>query len=324
MTTDTPREPEGWGDSVPNPETENGTTIVASEVAVVGPGDLDVMRATEMAMLDVQVTTARAFPRSVVEFRNELTELATLSREVADDCTFALPRGGKKIIGPSVRFAELVLYAYKNIVCESRLIDEGARHVVCEATARDLERNTAQRAQVTRGIVGKNGRRYADHVIETTIAAGIAIARRNAIFNIVPRALWAPIWEAAKRVASGAAGSQPFGELVDSAFAALETQGAVEARIFAYLGVKGRADVNSDDLVALRLKWKAIEAREVAVSDAFPEPRGANSEAAKASATAAAAALGGVSSPEPRVGSDPAKHDEPPGDWKLAGGGDTD
>ncbi len=335
-----PQEPAGWMD-VPQPEVAAGNgTVVEAEVlpATTDPGDVQLYRASEAAALDVQVATARAYPRSIVKFEKGLEAMALRTRAIADDCTYAVPKGGQKIIGPSVRLAEMIQCNYQNLVVEAGFLEEGARHVIAVGTCRDLENNNANRIQVTRPIIGKGGKRYPSHMVETTIAAAISIARRNAIIATVPRPLWDPCWHKAKLLAIGADGHTPFAQRVDEAFAALLKLGAEEANILSYLGAEGRAEVGVDDIVALRLKYRAIALdREVSAREAFPPPRGPDREAAQKSADAAAQALKGAEKPvgppnheikegqqppKRKAGPDPIHDDEPPDDWEPAKGED--
>jgi len=248
------------------------------------------------ASLDVQVTTAKQYPRSVETFRSELVSWACLDIEVADSCTYSVPRGGKSIMGASIRFAELAMQAYGNIVVETAVLDDGSenrRHVICVGTCRDLQRNTASRAEVTRSILNKNGSVYQDHMIETTIAAASAIARRNAILQVIPKALWKNAHDKSKKVMIGE--GKPHSERVADAKAALVKLGANEGDVEAWVGHRWE-DMTIDDLVALRLRYKAIDEKAVRVEDAFPTPgtpaeNGDATRAEKPGAVAAASAL---------------------------------
>ena len=57
--------------------------------------------ALDRAAIDVQVATAKQFPRSVAASMKEAKELVTLDTETAGTMFYVLPRGGKKIRGPS-------------------------------------------------------------------------------------------------------------------------------------------------------------------------------------------------------------------------------
>jgi hypothetical protein len=66
--------------------------------------------------VEAQLDAAHKYPRQIKRFLNEAITLATLTRDVAESCIYALPRGGKTIAGPSVRLAEICASAYGNFI----------------------------------------------------------------------------------------------------------------------------------------------------------------------------------------------------------------
>lgn len=263
----------------------------AGVVVEMETGDVAAFAARqEAAALDVQVSTAKAYPRSVQRFQSDLEAWCTLSRDTAIECFFSMPRDGQQIIGPSVRFAELILAAYGNIVVDSQIIEEGREFVVVSATCRDLERNIANRAQVRRNITKRGGRRYSQTMIETTIQAASAIARRNAIFQTVPKALWSPLYNKARKVAHGddATFSQRRGDVTK----AIRAAGCNMDNVKAFVGGKDNKDLTKDEVLLLEIKLKQIDANEISAADAFPDPKPDTPEAGR-SAVAAKDALSG-------------------------------
>lgn len=250
---------------------------------------MSLVQQQEHAALDVQVTTAKTYPRSVQEFQADLEAWCTLSADVADECFFSKPQGGSNIIGPSIRFAELVQAAYKNLNVDAKVVGEDDGHVILEATCRDMERNIASRSQVRRSIIGRNGQRYQQSVVDNTINAGMAIARRNVLFQVVPKALWQPIWQKARAVALGDA--ETFSARRTAILGELRTLGVNMENVKHFLGGSQPKDIDADELLMLRLKLKAIKAKEVTIEVAFAAPTKPDPEAAKESVTAAGQAL---------------------------------
>ena len=72
------------------------------------------------------------FPRSMKLAVDRIISLATLDSEAASECVYALPRGGKPIRGPSVRFAEIVGAMYGNCHIGSRIVAVG--HPSCRGS----------------------------------------------------------------------------------------------------------------------------------------------------------------------------------------------
>src|SRR5208337_1751576 len=137
-----------------------------------------------------QIETARRFPRSIVQFRKEALQLVTLDETTAAECIYALPRGGKTIIGPSARFAEIINYSWGNTRAGARVVSEGEEFVTAQGLFYDLEKNTAISYEVQRRISDKNGRRYNADMIGVTSNAASSIGLRNAILKGIPKALF--------------------------------------------------------------------------------------------------------------------------------------
>lgn len=266
----------------------------ARTMELVSPESMSLVQQQEHAALDVQVSTAKAYPRSVQEFHADLEAWCTLNQETADECFYAKPVDGKKMVGPSIRFGELVQAAYKNLNVDTRVSGEDDGHVVLEATCRDMERNIASRSQVRRSILTKEGKRYKQHMVETTINAGMAIARRNVIFQTVPKALWKPIWNKALAVAKGDMAT--FEKRRGETLTALKDLGVDMKNMSAFLGGKQTKDIDATDLILLRQRLASIQEHEMTPESAFPAPTKPDPEAAKDSVTAAGEALKNASS----------------------------
>jgi len=259
-----------------------GGTLIP-ETSVMPASALEALNRSE---LDVQVTTARRFPRSLALFKQRALTMIRLDAETAKGCFYALPRRQRQddgtfrrvnITGPSVRLAEIVATAWGNIRAGARIVAETDREVVAQGYCHDLETNNAQVMEVSRRIVDRNGRRYPDDIITMTKNAACAIARRNAIYAVVPRAFVNPLVEAAMKVAGGEAKTLAAGR-----------QGAVAA--FAELGVSAQAlcdklerrgieDIDLEDLALLAGLLTAIKEKETSVEAEFPK---AHPEAASA------------------------------------------
>lgn len=256
-----------------------------------------VLMAQESAAHQTAVDIAKRYPRSVQKFQSELEAWATLNSDTANECFYAKPQGGSKLVGPSIRFAELVSSAWGNIAVETRVVGEEDGHIVVEGTCRDLERNVTRRDQVRRPIQKRGGKRYPQHMVEQTINAGASIAARNAIFRVVPKALWNPIFERAKALALGE--GETFEEKRDKSLDFLIDRLAVPPdRIWAYLGGKGPNDVTIDDLLALQAKGRLIHKHESTVDAEFPEARPEAAETAADSRQAANNTLNSLRTPE--------------------------
>jgi len=267
------------------------------DVQVLGVPTESMSASLVRAEIDQQVSTAKAYPRSVQTFLEELGRLAAINETVADECIYAIPRkedGKDKMIeGPSARFAELVLHAWGNCRAGARVVDEGPEFVTAQGFFHDLEGNVAISREVRRRITTKKGARFSADMIAVTANAACSIAQRNAVFAGVPKALWTAAYEAARAVVAGSA--ETFAKRRAKALDHLGKMGVPAERIFARLGISGANDMTTDHLVTLRGITAAIRDNEIDVDEAFPgatappaEQKPAGAAGLKAAVTATA------------------------------------
>ncbi len=239
----------------------------------VEPSALEVMQRAEV---DIQIATAKRYPRELSTVKKSMMSFATLDQETAESCFYSLPRGGKNIQGPSVRLAEIAVSCYKNLRAGTRIIQTvtsgEAPHVVVQAMALDLENNIAVTIEKRRRIVGKkrNDGRVDEDDINLASNAGSAIAFRDAIFKIVPMALVKPVFEAAKRVAIGDA--KTLSQRRTAAIEKLNKMGVTEPRILALLEKRSVEDIDLNDLEQLFGVFNAIRDGQTTIDEAFPQP----------------------------------------------------
>jgi hypothetical protein len=219
------------------------TTIVVTEQAP------EAMYLITKAEIDGQVATARAFPRSIAAFYKKTEAMACVSEEVAASCTYAVPRDGKTIEGPTIRFAEIVAASYGNIRAAARIVLNDGKMITAQGICHDLENNTCVTVEVKRRITNKKGQTYSEDMQVTTGNAACSIALRNAIFRVVPTAMVDEIWEKTKVVARGTAATLE--KRRNGAVAYFESLGVKREQIFAVLEVKGMEEIDLDKLAKL-------------------------------------------------------------------------
>lgn len=157
----------------------------------------------ERANIDIQVSTAKQYPRSISRCANNAVALVTMDKDTAQSCGYALPRGGKPITGPSVHLAKIIAQQYGNLRAEAKVVEITDKQVVSRGTAWDLENNYAVSFEVRRSIIGRNGNRFTDDMITVTGNAANSIAYRNAIFGIVPKSITDKAYKAAQHLITG-------------------------------------------------------------------------------------------------------------------------
>lgn len=235
----------------------------------IAAGPAPVVEAMTRAEIDSQIATAKKYPRSYKKFLDDAMMMATLSEDVAAGCMYSIPRDGKTINGPSVRMAEIVASAWRNIRVDCRIVEIGDTSLVARAVCIDLEANNGQSVEVRVRITNRQNKRYSEDMIGVTAQAAISKARRNAIFSVVPRAFVEPILAEARRVAVG--DQKTLAVRRSAMMAHFQSLGILPARVFAAVGVAGEADISLDHLATLRGYATAIKTGEVGIDTVFPD-----------------------------------------------------
>lgn len=223
------------------------------------------------AEIDVQISTAKAFPRSIKNFMDKALSIATINESVAASCGYAMPRAGTTISGKSVRLAEIVCASYGNIRSGSRIISNDGQFVTAQGICHDLETNNCRTVEVRRKITDKNGKTFsADMQIVTANAAG-AIAYRNAVFSVVPSALVDDIYEKTKEVAKGTLQTLPTRRA--KAVEYFKSLGVKDEQICDAVGVKRIEDIDLEKLFLLTGMRSAILNNEATVKTLFEKEK---------------------------------------------------
>lgn len=240
----------------------------------------DALSVITKAEIDVQISTAKAFPRSIKTFLDKAMSIATISESVAESCGYALSRGGKVIAGPSVRLAEIVASSYGNVRYGARVISNDGKKITAQGICHDLESNTSTTIEVSRSILQhewKDGKKTGKMVTmneDMQIIAGnavSAIALRNAIFKVIPSALVDDIYQKTKQLVAGTEQTLPTKR--DKAIAHLKGMGVKESQICEALDIKRVEDIDLEKLSILRGMVSAINNGESTVKEMFdPEP----------------------------------------------------
>lgn len=236
------------------------------------PVSAGALAAMTSAEIDVQIATAKRFPRSITKFRRVAEGLACLDHETAAACVYSLPRDGKPIVGPSVRLAEIVMACYGNCRGGAQVIDIDDKFVIARGFFHDLESNSAISYEVRRRITTSKGKRYGDDMIGVTAAAACAIALRNAVFKGAPKALWKPVYDKACRMIEGE--GKTLLERQQAAVVFWKAKGIKSSQLAAYCGKREAADLTGDDLVALAGLNNAIKDGETTLESAFAPKEG--------------------------------------------------
>lgn len=234
------------------------------------------------AEIDVQISTAKAFPRSLKMFLDRALSMATISEDIAGSCSYSLPRGGKALEGPTVRLAEIVCSTYGNIRAGARVIANDGKTVTAQGICHDLETNYCVTVEVKRSILQheykwddnskkslKTGRMITmnEDMQVVTGNAACAIAYRNAVFKVVPSALVSDIYEKSRLVARGTEQTLPARRQKTLDY--LHGLKVTDKQICDVLELKKVEDIDLDKLDTLRGMCTLIKNGESTVKDLF-------------------------------------------------------
>lgn len=281
------------------------------EVVPQSTGAIHAMTAAE---IDMQITTAKAYPRSIEKFMRNAQNLVQMNEDIAGGCIYALPRGGKNIEGPSARFAEIVANAWGNCRAAARPVGEDHDFVTVQGVFTDLENNVTIGFEVKRRITDKNGNRFNADMIAVTANAAGSIALRNAILKGIPKVYWEGAYRAARAVIVG--DSTTLANKRAKALELMQKFGATPEQVFEKLGIKGEAEIMEDQLVVLRGIATTLRDGESTVEEIFghaqtgkaaPAPTAGPAPAQAAPLAGAGDHAGSAAGPAPQTTAAPAR-----------------
>lgn len=240
------------------------------EVTLIPVTSADVVYQQDKAMIDMQIATAKAYPRNVKKATENIIALVTMDQETAEKCNYALPRGGKSITGPSVHLAKIIAQSWGNLRAESKVVDISATQVTSEAVCFDLETNVAIKVQVKRSITGKSGR-FNDDMITVTGNAANSIALRNAVFAVVPTSVRDKAYKAAIKTITGDLSTEY--KLIAKRKTVMDaltgTYNVTEAEVLASIGKAALSHLTAQDITVLIGIGQAIKDGDTTVEEQF-------------------------------------------------------
>lgn len=239
---------------------------------IIQVDQVNYLTAINKAEVDIQVATAKQYPRDIQAALNRIKTIATLDSATAEECFYVLRRNGETgqestIEGLSVRMAEIIAGAWGNMRVQTRIIGNDGKMITAQGMCHDLETNLAVSVEVKRRITDRKGRTYSEDMQVVTGNAASAIAFRNAVLKVVPKAITARIIEDVRKVALGKAIDleksrqnivQYFGKL-----------GVSEREILLYLGIKSIDEIDQAKVFELRGVANAIKEGTTTVQETF-------------------------------------------------------
>lgn len=227
----------------------------------------DMLQAINRSEVDMQIATAKQYPRDLHRVLNQIKTYATMDTETAEDCFYALRRSGNVIEGVSVRLAEIIAGAWGNLRVQSRIIGNDGHTITCQGVCHDLETNLAVSVEVKRRITDKSGRTFSDDMQVVTGNAGCAIAFRNAVLKVVPKAVTKKVIDEVKQVALGK--SMDLETKRQNLMQYYQKIGVCQDTLLAYCGVKSIEEIDIEKVFELRGVANAIKEGTSTVQEIF-------------------------------------------------------
>lgn len=243
---------------------------MAEELEVIQqPSQIALINSAE---IDMQIATAKKYPRDLKKAKSNFLVMATVDEETAKKCFYKKPVDDKGTLaeGPSIRMAEIAVNVYGNIRYGARIVEESEKWIKVQGMCIDLENNLAYTTDISRSIWSEKGKyRYSQNLIQTTTKAAMAIALRDAVFKVVPMGYFKAEMDQVKAKATGRGGDIPLTKRVENAFAYFKKQGITDNQIMELLKIRGKDEITEDHLEVLVGLRTGIEDKEFTAEEAF-------------------------------------------------------
>ena len=235
----------------------------------------EMLESINRSEIDMQISTAKKYPRDLQQVLNKIATYATMDKETAEDCFYVLRREGANgqtsvIEGLSVRMAEIIASSWGNLRVQSRIIGNDGRMITAQAICHDLETNLAVSKEVKRRITNKYGKTYSEDMQVVTGNAASSIAFRNAVLAVIPKAVTKRIINEVKKVALGQ--SIDLEQSRQNVLAYFGKLGVTNEQIFHYLGIKAIEQIDKQMIFELRATRNAIEEGTTTAKETFIDP----------------------------------------------------
>lgn len=243
-----------------------------NQVTISQPTMLEAMNRSE---IDMQISTAHAFPRDEDKALAKMARLACMDEETAADCFYQLKRTSADgtetdIEGLSVRMAEIIASCWGNLRVQARIIGNDGRWITAQGVCHDLESNVAVSKEVKRRITNKQGYTFSEDMQVVTGNAACAIAYRNAVLAVVPKAVTNSVINRVRAVMENAEMDVP--KVRAKTLRWWASKGVTEEQLLHYLQLDTVEAINKEQLYSLRALAQAINEGTTSIEETFVAP----------------------------------------------------
>jgi hypothetical protein len=280
-----------------------------AELAVAPISPLD------MGMVNMQVTTAKKFPRPSLAKLGKDIEEDLADPEIAALCWYnrhvGTDKDGKKVFaeGASIRLAEIVASHWGNLTIQVSADERSdGKGIMARCRIYDAERNVAIEIPAFRAFTSTKEQNR-----QNTYNSAVSFAFRGGVFKIVPKAMAERLWRKAKEITHQEVAPKgqkaPSRAVIEKMVATWATKGVGSDELCKYVGKAAVTELTAEDVTVLRGLWTGVVDGEVTVNEAFER------------APAPAKPVGVVRSTPPVSAAPPAGDEPSPGDGELENAG---
>jgi hypothetical protein len=285
--------------------TEQGLAPINPFVPLAGDDRLNVGAVkieTQRAIEEVRAAMiiAKSFPRNKALAYERV--IATCSREdFAQSATYAFPRGGQTITGPSIRMAEELARAWGNIEFGIRELAEYENETEVEAYAWDIETNTRSK-QTFRSPHERHTRQGVTKltdprdVYENNANLGARRMRSRILALIPPDVVDAALKQCRDTLAGG--GNKPLSEKIGGVVRGFGKLGVTVKHIETKLGHKVD-EMLPDEYADLQAIFNSLKDGQSTPSDWFAVPKAQGASEAASEVMTKLSSKGGKGAKEP-------------------------
>lgn len=235
---------------------------------------LEIMQPNKLQMrlqleLDSEVGTAKAYPRDIMQCINRIAAIATMDSETATECFYSVKRADGQVEGISVNFARILCNIWGNLKISTQIVENNGKTITVRGIGRDLESNNTFSMDVMRNITTRDGRTYSHDMQTVTAMAAQAVAYRNVVMGLVPKALLKRVIDLIKEKArEGVENPSAQWGKIAGFFA---SKGIPEGKMLSYISLSSPREITADHIVELRGLATAIQEGSLNAVEIFGE-----------------------------------------------------
>lgn len=244
-----------------------------SQVQTVEVMQAETLQSMDRAEIDMQIATAKRFPRDIQQCLNNIRALSMIDEETMESCFYHLERKDKdgqikEIEGMSVRMAEIFVSCWGNLRVATRIIGNDGRKITAQGICFDVQNNVAVSSETSRRITNKSGKTYSDDMQIVTGNAASAIAFRNAVFKVIPAAVTKSVTNEIKQRLLEMT-STKISQKRRNAVEWFTKRGVTEDELRKYLGTDNLETMSAEEIVELRGVATAIREGSSSIDEVF-------------------------------------------------------